>query len=425
MSAGNSGTYNDSTEFPDWASFVIVGATDEGDAKSSFSEYGPYIDIVAPGSNIVTTGIDSSGNAGYYYMSGTSFSSPLAAGLGALVFAVDPSFTPDQVESILSSTAVDLGEAGDDDVFGKGRIDAASAIALAFESINTLNEAPLAVATSSATTGTAPLDIQFDGSGSSDDGTIVSYGWNFGDANSAEGMNVSHTYTTAGTYSVVLTVTDNDGVSSSAEPIVITIEEDTSSEVLAPSGLSASANANTVTLNWKDNSINETGFVIERAKRKGRGYVFGPIATTAVNISSYEDVVAETGDYKYRIKAIGETSESSYTAEVLVKVNSIATEPDPEPDPGTLTAPTLSSSVSQKDVALSWSDDCTDGDCSYMIERGDSKVRGNVNFTLLTSVTSKTYTITETSGTYYYRVKAQDINGNMSDYSNEVSARVK
>ena len=56
------------------------------------------------------------------------------------------------------------------------------------------------------------LTCDFDGSGSSDpDGTIVSYDWDFGDETTGSGVTVSHTYAEEGTYTVVLTVTDDDG----------------------------------------------------------------------------------------------------------------------------------------------------------------------------------------------------------------------
>ncbi|MCE3264307.1 MAG: peptidase, partial [Pseudoduganella sp.] len=60
--------------------------------------------------------------------SGTSFASPVAAAVGALVMAANPSLTPDQVQSILFSTAVDLGTAGRDIYFGYGRVNAAAAV---------------------------------------------------------------------------------------------------------------------------------------------------------------------------------------------------------------------------------------------------------------------------------------------------------
>jgi PKD repeat protein len=75
-----------------------------------------------------------------------------------------------------------------------------------------VNQPPTAVASANVTSGTAPLSVNFTGSGSSDsDGSIVSYAWVFGDGGSATTANPSHSYTTAGSYVATLTVTDDDG----------------------------------------------------------------------------------------------------------------------------------------------------------------------------------------------------------------------
>lgn len=69
--------------------------------------------------------------------------------------------------------------------------------------------------------------VQFDGSGSSDaDGTIVKYQWDFGDGSSDTGVNPVHTFDTTGTYTVKLTVTDNDNKTASSQTTlnVVTIE---------------------------------------------------------------------------------------------------------------------------------------------------------------------------------------------------------
>lgn len=84
---------------------------------------------------------------------------------------------------------------------------------------------PKAVISSSAAAGASPLQVSFDGSGSTaaNKGTIVSYWWNFGDGGSATGAQTTHTFTTAGTYAAVLTITDGNRVQSTATtPIVVT-----------------------------------------------------------------------------------------------------------------------------------------------------------------------------------------------------------
>ena len=63
--------------------------------------------------------------------------------------------------------------------------------------------------------------VGFNGGGSFDlDGTLIAYAWSFGDGGSASGMVASHMYTTPGTYSVILTVTDNSGLRSSDAAVV-------------------------------------------------------------------------------------------------------------------------------------------------------------------------------------------------------------
>ena len=76
-----------------------------------------------------------------------------------------------------------------------------------------VNEAPSASFTFSADN----LEVSFDGSGSSDDGNITSYDWDFGDGATGEGEAPSHTYAEAGTYMVTLTVTDDGGKSTQTE----------------------------------------------------------------------------------------------------------------------------------------------------------------------------------------------------------------
>ena len=73
-----------------------------------------------------------------------------------------------------------------------------------------LNTAPVADP-NGPYTGSVGTPVAFDGSGSTDDSNIVSYAWDFGDTNTGSGATPSHTYATAGTYNVALTVTDDSG----------------------------------------------------------------------------------------------------------------------------------------------------------------------------------------------------------------------
>jgi thermitase len=105
----------------------IVSALVSGDTLASFSNYGANVTFSAPGNNIYTTQMD--GTYGYWW--GTSFSSPIAAGVAALVWSVNSSLTNAQVNTILINSADDLGAAGWDEDYGYGKVDAAKAVAAA------------------------------------------------------------------------------------------------------------------------------------------------------------------------------------------------------------------------------------------------------------------------------------------------------
>jgi thermitase len=122
--------------------FLAVGASNEWDQRKSKtsldgeswwgSNYGPEVDVVAPGVHIYTT--DIMGGAGYgggNYVpnfNGTSSATPHVAGLMALILSVDPDLRSWEVEDIVKLTADDLGPGGRDQEFGFGRINARRAL---------------------------------------------------------------------------------------------------------------------------------------------------------------------------------------------------------------------------------------------------------------------------------------------------------
>lgn len=107
-----------------YSSVISVGATDITDAKSSFSNYGTTIDVMAPGTGIFST---LSGNGSEYgTLSGTSMACPLVAGLCALVLDQNPLFTPAQVKTALENGCdnIDAVNPSFIGMIGAGRINA-------------------------------------------------------------------------------------------------------------------------------------------------------------------------------------------------------------------------------------------------------------------------------------------------------------
>lgn len=124
--AGNAGTgFIDAPA--NCSGVTAVGATDIDDSLASFSNTDTLMitkGLTAPGVDLYTT----STNGGYSSASGTSFSSPLTAGLAALLWSVDPSTTASHILEIMKNSADDLGSPGPDRDFGWGRINAFKAI---------------------------------------------------------------------------------------------------------------------------------------------------------------------------------------------------------------------------------------------------------------------------------------------------------
>lgn len=111
---------------------VAVAATMPDDRIAEFSTNGDFVDVAAPGHPILSTTDKAdqgpTHGVGYTTKSGTSMAAPIVAGLVGLMKSIRPDLTPDEVEAILVSTAVDLGASGRDPLFGAGRINALRAV---------------------------------------------------------------------------------------------------------------------------------------------------------------------------------------------------------------------------------------------------------------------------------------------------------
>lgn len=127
-SSGNRG--GNSHHYPsDFDECVSVGASTvnengKGDFIYSFNTHGQGMDLLAPGGNIYTTNIGDD----YQVISGTSFSSPTAAAVAALLLSNDSTLTQRTIRSVLISTTNDISLPGYDNLSANGRINAYAAL---------------------------------------------------------------------------------------------------------------------------------------------------------------------------------------------------------------------------------------------------------------------------------------------------------
>ena len=208
--AGNDGNWfgwGDNVIYPArYDNVIAVAATDSMDGRAYWSSTGPDVELAAPGVWIYSTI-----PGGYGTKSGTSMACPHVSGTAALVIASE-SLSNDEVRLRLQQTADDLGATSQ---YGHGLVDADEAAP------PTGNQPPVADAGADQTALVGET-VSFDGSGSSDpDGTIMSYDWDFGDGTTGNGMTTTHPYSTAGIYTVTLTVTDNEGATGTDTASVI------------------------------------------------------------------------------------------------------------------------------------------------------------------------------------------------------------
>src|SRR5690606_37956664 len=121
--AGNNRSRVDRVYPAAYPGVITVAAIEADGAIGSFSNYGPQIDLAAPGVNILST----TPGGGYASYLGTSMATPFVAGAAALLLAADKTLTPQAVYQRLIDHAVDLGPAGHDPDFGYGLLNVEAA----------------------------------------------------------------------------------------------------------------------------------------------------------------------------------------------------------------------------------------------------------------------------------------------------------
>lgn len=126
--AGNGGALGPPAYPAAYAGVIAVTATDASDRLYEAATRGAYIEIAAPGVEILAA----SAEHGHELVSGTSFATAHVSGLAALLLEAAPDLAPAQLRTVLVETAVDLGAPGRDDAYGAGLANAEAALAHRF-----------------------------------------------------------------------------------------------------------------------------------------------------------------------------------------------------------------------------------------------------------------------------------------------------
>lgn len=104
----------------DWPDVMIVGSIDSNSQRSSFSAYGVFTDVFAPGGDILSTYWTNDTVTNLYgNMSGTSMATPFAAGVGAMVLAENPAYSAQRVQDIVTRSSITMNSAAN---YGWGRV---------------------------------------------------------------------------------------------------------------------------------------------------------------------------------------------------------------------------------------------------------------------------------------------------------------
>lgn len=213
VAAGNAGADACSFSPSNVPAALTVGASNWNDAVAPYSNFGPCLDLYAPGDGI-TSATNASDNL-YYQASGTSMATPHVAGTAALYLQSFPSATPTAVnQAIIANASAGI-------LSSISRTSPNRLVRVTGFGGGSQSPAPSALVASFAVNCSRNKnDCSFDASGSTDGQPITTYMWNFGDNTSASGsafVKTRHIYSSRGSYVAVLTVIDAAGNSATAQ----------------------------------------------------------------------------------------------------------------------------------------------------------------------------------------------------------------
>lgn len=173
---------------------------------------------------------------------------------------------------------------------------------------------PVANFTATPMTGSAPLTVAFDGRSSTGPNALATWNWSFGDGETGVGSQISHVYSTPGTYNATLVVTDILGLTSLPRTVPIVVSAPTTTVPTAPVDLTGMGSSrNSIVLRWTNTDSDQTAVKIERCT--GRTCTnFVQIGTVAGTASGYTDPgLSSNTVYRYRVRGANAVGNSAYS----------------------------------------------------------------------------------------------------------------
>lgn len=194
------------------------------------------------------------------------------------------------------------------------------------------NQPPVAVASVSSTSGTAPLSVTFSSAGSSDpEGSTLTYDWDFGDGTSAIIANPAKTYSTQGNYTASLVVYDSAGIASLPSSVSISVNQPTVAMFVADITMSLSSNNQGYQATGRVTVKDASGAVVPNAIISANWTGLSVVAATATTNSSgvatfLSKRVKKRGTFTLAVNNVS-ASGKTYTPSVNVKTSASISTP--------------------------------------------------------------------------------------------------
>ena len=259
-----------------------------------------------------------------------------------------------------------------------------------------VNQPPTASAVVNPLQGPAPLAVNFNASNATDpEGGNLTYQWAFGDGSSSNGVNVNHTYIKSGTYSVVLTVTDDAGQSDTAS-YTITVSQNVNQPPVASATATPQQGTAPLTVNFNANATDPENDSLSYS------WDFGD--NTSANNASATHIYANTGTYT-AVLTVTDSANNTDTVSLTITVSQEVNQP---PVASAVVTPQQGSTPLNVSFNASGSTDPENDNLTYSWDFGDGSSSSDVT-TTHTYPNAGSYTVvltvTDTAGNSHTATK--------------------